>query len=148
MAALVGVVLPAPPIAFPQHHLGSATLAMPRVKSEIRKHALLKNAPPLGTVHPVATARGAADRVTRSAHLNRIPCRRSPCALVGHVFSPPNHSPDMPSPLRQVLRSASCSVGFFPTQWQGRWETESPGGHYLIPKIRFVGRKKVTSHSQ
>src|ERR1039458_7345916 len=69
VALYVGI-FPVPALAFPQHHLGSAPLALPRIKSQNRKQVPLKRAPPLQAVHPVATARGAENHFSRSTHLN------------------------------------------------------------------------------
>ena len=103
----------APAVAFPQHHFGSAPLALPRVKSESWKHVLLKNAPPFDAIHSVAMTRGAVNQVSRSADLNDLPWLRASCNFFSHGALP-NYSSDLPSPARQAHSTASYAVGFFP----------------------------------
>ena len=142
-AALHVGMFPPPTVALPQHRFGSAPLALPRVKSEKRKHVLLNNAPPLQAVHPVATARGAVNRISRSAHLNYILWRRSPCTFLSHSALP-KYLSDFLSPQRQALSSASCAFGFFPTQSQGRSESQNPDRHHPISKCPLASRKMGT----
>ena len=107
MALSIGLRPPSP-IPLSNHHVGSAPLALPRVKSEHWIDAPPEKAPPLRAVNSVAPTCRATHHVPVVAYPDKTGCGRSSFAFLSHPAL--QYSSDSSSPARRSPSAKQITV--------------------------------------